>query len=215
MSKRTRREALATSSGEPARLVGRILSAAEETSLLDRLVARDEQALVKLIDLATPWLLGLTLSMLRDPDDAEDVVQEAFTIVWNRIELVDQHHSLIPWLLSVARNRAIDRLRSGRRASARLARLEAHRMESAATVAAPEANEAALPGWHIHESVHAAIETLPDDQRDVVILAYFRGLTHSEIAGHLGLPLGTIKTRIRLAFDKLRVALAPIKDWVP
>ena len=77
-----------------------------------------------------------------------------------------------------------------------------------------EFNEAARPGWHVHESVHAALAALPDDQREVVRLAYFGGLTHSEIAGALGIPMGTVKTRLRLAFDKLRVSLASIKDWV-
>ena len=75
-------------------------------------------------------------------------------------------------------------------------------------------DEAARPGWHVHDSVHAALERLPADQREAVRLAYFRGLTHSEIATRLDIPMGTVKTRLRLAFDKLRVALAPIKDWI-
>ena len=66
----------------------------------------------------------------------------------------------------------------------------------------------------MHEAVHAALRTLPEDQRDVVRLAYFEGLTHSEIAGRLEIPLGTVKTRLRLAFDKLRPGLASIRDWV-
>ena len=77
-----------------------------------------------------------------------------------------------------------------------------------------EFNEAAQPGWHVHESVHAALASLPADQREAVRLAYFRGLTHSEIAAELAIPMGTVKTRLRLAFDKLRVSLGPIKDWV-
>ena len=71
------------------------------------------------------------------------------------------------------------------------------------------------PGWHVHQSVHAALAGLPPEQGETVRLAYFHGLTHSEIAQRLGIPMGTVKTRLRLAFDKLRVALAPIKDWVP
>jgi len=66
----------------------------------------------------------------------------------------------------------------------------------------------------VHESVHAALRALPAEQREVVRLAYFQGLTHSEIARQLGIPMGTVKTRLRLAFDKLRTALAPIRDWV-
>jgi RNA polymerase sigma-70 factor (ECF subfamily) len=77
-----------------------------------------------------------------------------------------------------------------------------------------EPNEAARPGWHVHESVHAALAALPAEQREAVELAYFRGLTHTEIARMLEIPMGTVKTRLRLAMGKLRTALAPIKDWV-
>ena len=66
----------------------------------------------------------------------------------------------------------------------------------------------------MHETVHAALRALPEDQRDAVRLAYFEGLTHSEIAERLQIPLGTVKTRLRLAFDKLRAGLDSIRDWV-
>jgi RNA polymerase sigma-70 factor (ECF subfamily) len=66
----------------------------------------------------------------------------------------------------------------------------------------------------VHAQVHAALGALPLDQRTAVQLAYFEGLTHSEIAQRLGIPLGTVKTRLRLAFDRLRTALAGLKDWV-
>jgi RNA polymerase sigma-70 factor, ECF subfamily len=117
-------------------------------------------------------------------------------------------------LLRITRNRAIDRLRRRARGRARLARAKAQGALPDDSVAAVEPNEAARPGWHVHESVHAALAALPPEQREAVQLAYFRGLTHSEIAHTLEIPMGTVKTRLRLAFDKLRVALAPIKDWV-
>jgi len=68
--------------------------------------------------------------------------------------------------------------------------------------------------WRVHAQVHAALDTLPPDQRTAVQLAYFEGLTHSEIAHRLALPLGTVKTRLRLAFGRLRTALAGLEDWV-
>ena len=77
-----------------------------------------------------------------------------------------------------------------------------------------EPNEAARPGWHVHTQVHAALDALPTDQHAVVRLAYFEGLTQSEIAKHLGIPLGTVKTRLRLAFGHLRTALGGLKDWI-
>jgi RNA polymerase sigma-70 factor (ECF subfamily) len=66
----------------------------------------------------------------------------------------------------------------------------------------------------VHRSVHTALEALPPEQREAVRLAYFQGLTHSEIAKQLAIPMGTVKTRLRLALDKLRSSLAPIKDWL-
>ncbi len=77
-----------------------------------------------------------------------------------------------------------------------------------------EPNEAAHPGWHVHAEVHAALAELPGDRRQAVQLAYFEGQTHSEIAARLEIPLGTVKTRLRLGLGQLRERLASIKDWV-
>ncbi len=193
----------------------RPLGLARESTLRRRLMARDEQALVELIELASPWLLGLVQSMLRDQDEAEEVVLEVFATAWDRVgTLGDEHDALLPWLLRIARNRAIDRLRRRRRWRLKLDRAKAFGEVSADRVGPREVNEAAQPGWHVHETVHAALARLPADQREVVRLAYFEGLTHSEIARRLDLPMGTVKTRLRLAFDKLRVTLGSIKDWI-
>jgi RNA polymerase sigma-70 factor (ECF subfamily) len=193
----------------------RPLALTGESSLRRRLAARDEQALVELIDLASPWLLGITQGMLSDADEAQEVVLEVFATAWDRIGgLGDEHDALLPWLLRIARNRAIDRLRRRRRARLKLARAEAYGELPPDRVHASEVDEAARPGWHVHQSVHAALESLPPEQREAVRLAYFQGLTHSEIAGQLAIPMGTVKTRLRLALDKLRLALAPIKDWI-
>ncbi len=198
--------------GQPG---GKGLALKDEASLRQRLVNRDEQALVELIEVASPWLLGITQSMLSDADEAEEVVLEVFTTAWERAgALGDQHETLLPWLLRIARNRAIDRLRRRARWRRKLARAEAYGEVPVGHPSSAEFNEAARPGWHVHESVHAALAALPPDQREAVRLAYFRGLTHSEIAAELAIPMGTVKTRLRLAFDKLRVSLGPIKDWV-
>ncbi|HTS87428.1 MAG TPA: sigma-70 family RNA polymerase sigma factor [Gemmatimonadales bacterium] len=201
----------ARAAGEPG---ARILTLEHEASLQARLLARDERALLELIDLATPWLLGVAQAMLSDQDEAEEVVQEAFTIVWRRVDLFDRESGrLLPWLLRITRNRAIDRLRARRRRRLKTERLQAYQAFGEGWTAAREPNEASRPGWHVHESVHAALRALPEDQRLAVQLAYFEGLTQSEIAERLGIPLGTVKTRLRLAFDKLRTTLAPIRDW--
>jgi RNA polymerase sigma-70 factor, ECF subfamily len=190
------------------------LSAAAALSLHARLAARDEQALAELIEIITPWLLGIAQGLLSDTDEAEEVVQEVFTIVWNRIGRVPTDpRGLLAWVLRIARNRAIDRLRSHRRRLQKSARLLAHGVD-AESFAAAEPDEAGTPGWHVHRTVHAALAALPEEQQLVVRLAYFRGHTHSEIAARLGIPIGTVKTRLRLAVDKLRLALAPMKDWI-
>ncbi len=193
----------------------RLLSDEREASLAAGLLARDERALVQLVELATPWLLAVAQAMLADRDEAEEVVQETFTIAWRRVDLFDQHSGrLMPWLLRITRNRAIDRLRGRRRRLDKARRLVSLGGLGDSSSAPVEPDEAGTPGWQVHRAVHAALATLPPEQREVVQLAYFEGLTHSEIAGRLSLPLGTVKTRLRLAFDKLRGGLSSLKDWV-
>lgn len=214
MPKSERPPASGTGTPAPGRPV-RALALKDEASLRERLVARDEQALVELIEIASPWLLGLTQSMLSDADEAEEVVLEVFGSVWERAgSLGEGHDMLLPWLLRITRNRAIDRLRRRARWRRKIVRAEAYGEVPVGQPATAEFNEAARPGWHVHESVHAALAGLPADQREVIRLAYFRGLTHSEIAAELSIPMGTVKTRLRLAFDKLRAALGPLRDWV-
>ncbi|MEP6688552.1 MAG: RNA polymerase sigma factor [Gemmatimonadales bacterium] len=201
-----------SAAGPPGR---RPLALEGEASLRRRLVARDEQALVELIEVASPWLLGVTQGLLSDADEAREVVLETFAAAWDRVDrLGDEHDALLPWLLRIARNRAIDRLRRRRRFRLKLSRAEAYGELPQDRVNAVEVNEAAQPGWHVHRSVHAALDALPAEQREAVRLAYFQGLTHSEIAKQLAIPMGTVKTRLRLALDKLRTSLAPIKDWI-
>ena len=189
------------------------LAAGWETSLRQRLAARDEQALVELVELATPWLLNVAQTMLQDRDEAEEVVMHTFRIVWENVTpAAGGHGGLMPYLLRVARHRAIDRLRGRRRNQQKIAAaaLEWGRQ----SVAPVEPDEAGYPGWQVHAQVHAALEALPAEQRAAVQLAYFEGLTQSQVAVRLGIPLGTVKTRLRLAFDRLRVALSGLKDWV-
>lgn len=206
--------------GEPTRASGsgpKRVGLAREVSLRRRLVARDEQALVELVDLATPWLLGLTQAMLQDRDEAEDVVMDTFRTLWDNVtpgtETDEPGSGLMPYLLRVARHRAIDRLRARRRRDRMLSGVAAEWGRQ--PVRPVEPNEAADPGWRVHAQVHQALDQLPAEQRAAVQLAYFGGFTHSEIAAQLGIPLGTVKTRLRLAFTRLRTALAPVKDWVP
>jgi RNA polymerase sigma-70 factor (ECF subfamily) len=191
-------------SSGPARRLS--LSAASEGSLRARLCARDEQALVELIELTTPWLLGLVQGMLDDADEAEDVLLETFRVVWDRIDPVGPQ-GLLPLVFRIARNRSIDRLRRRKRWQ-RLGR--AWRAEADEVVPAVGNH----PGWQVHAQVQSALGELPEEQREVVRLAYYGGLSQSEIARQLAVPLGTVKTRLRLAYDKLRASLASLRGWV-
>lgn len=191
------------------------LSQEHQRSLERRLKAGDERALGELFDLVAPWILGLVLHILHDEDEAEEVVSDVFVQVWRHI---DQHDAgrgpLVPWVLSIARNRSLDALRRRRRWWRKSARLEqAHTVDvGAIPPAAP--HEAAVPGWPVHREVHAALAALPEEQRRVVLLSYFEGLSHREIAQRLHQPLGTVKTRLRTAHQRLTESLGHLKDWV-
>jgi RNA polymerase sigma-70 factor (ECF subfamily) len=185
-----------------------------DETLRNRIAARDEQALAELVELTSPWLLGIAHAMLHDADEAEEVLMETFRIVWTTVTpATEESRGLLPYLLRVTRHRAIDRLRRRQRRRRHLGLFAPQELDRS-RVPAIEPNEAAQPGWQVHAQVHAALRDLPEEQRAAIQLAYFEGLTQSEIAGTLGIPLGTVKTRLRLAFGHLRSVLAHLRDWV-
>ncbi len=183
------------------------LSPAVEGGLRARLCARDEQALVELIELTTPWLLGLIQGMLDDADETEDVLLETFRLVWDRID-PNGPSGLLPLVFRIAHNKAIDRLRRRKRHRHLAARWRAE----VDTVAV--ASAASHPGWQVHTQVRAALGALPEEQQAVIQLAFFTGLSQSEIAQRLAVPLGTVKTRLRLAYGKLRTSLGSLRGWL-
>lgn len=190
--------------GSPVRRL--VLTPSVEGDLRARLCARDEQALVELIELTTPWLLGFVQGMLDDADEAEDVLLETFRRLWDRID-PSGPTGLIPLVFRIARNLAIDRLRSRKRQRT----LAVNWGAEVDTVTAPAAGHL---GWQVHGQVQRALGDLPEEQRAVIQLAYYSGLSQSEIAQQLGLPLGTVKTRLRLAYGRLRTALASLRGWL-
>jgi RNA polymerase sigma-70 factor, ECF subfamily len=165
--------------------------------LVRRLAAQDQSALAEFYDRFASLVNALALRILRDSSDAEDVVQEVFLQAWRQADRFDASRgSPEAWLCTIARTRAIDRLRR------RAARREEPE-ESAPPPSGAPRNEEAL-------AVRKAIDGLSDDQRRALELAYYEGLTQTEIATRLGEPLGTIKTRIRTAMIRLREALGPL-----
>jgi len=190
------------------------LSQEQERSLERRLKARDERALGELYDQVAPWVMGLTFRILQDEDEAGEVIGDVFVQVWRHIDQHDARRGpLVPWILSIARNRALDVLRRRRRWSRKTERI-AQAQGAPDDIVASTPHEASVPGWPVHREVHAALAALPEEQRSVVLLSYFEGLSHREIARRLHQPLGTVKTRMRMAQHRLTERLKHLKDWL-
>ena len=172
-----------------------------DIALIERIVAREADAVGELYDRHNRLLFGLILRILRDRSEAEEVLQEVFVLVWTRAETYNVAlGSPAAWLVRIARNRAIDRLRAN---AVRLRAVES--APAAANVDSPEAQAAASEQQRV---VARALESLPADQRTLIEEAYFLGMTQSELADKFKLPLGTVKTRIRAGMQALRQQLS-------
>jgi RNA polymerase sigma-70 factor (ECF subfamily) len=175
----------------------------DDLDLLALVGAGRAEALEALYSRYAGRVYSLALGLLRDPGFAEEVTEEVFLSLWRRSATYDSQRSrFTTWLLSIAHHRAVDRLRQ-RRATPFLEPEEA--LERVADPA-PDPLETASRNLE-GEQAHRALETLPPEQREVLVLAYFRGYTQSEIARRLKIPLGTVKTRMRLGLKKLRETL--------
>ena len=175
---------------------------ASDTELLHAIARGDELSLAALYDRYAAILLGLLLRILHSRPEAEDVLQEVFVQVWRRAGDFDEARGRgFTWLVTLARSRAIDRLRSidARTRAAQAAQREVREETQDATDDVLHAEQRAV--------VQAALARLPEEQRRALCLAYYDGLTQSEIAAHLKQPLGTIKTRMRSGLIKLRELL--------
>jgi RNA polymerase sigma-70 factor (ECF subfamily) len=174
-----------------------IADAAADIALMARVVARDEAAIGELYDRHNRLLFGLILRILRERSEAEDVLQEVFLQVWTRAATYNVAlGSPAGWLVRIARNRAIDRMR------ANAVRVRA--VEGAAPPTEPANPEVNAALTEQQRAVARALESLPEDQRLLIEHAYFQGLTQSELAERFKLPLGTVKTRVRSGMIALR-----------
>ena len=174
-----------------------------EIELLKAIAAKDEAALAMLYDRYRVILFGLLMRILNNREEAEDVLQEVFLQVWRKAADFDQNRGRpFTWLVTLARSRGIDRLRT-LAARERLA-------EAGAQGASEQTSDAATDAFKSEQRglVTNALAQLPDEQKRPIMLAYFDGLTQSEIATRLGAPLGTVKTRMRTGLMKLREMLA-------
>jgi len=174
------------------------MSAAGDMGLLTRIQSGDQEAMSALFDRYGTMVYSVALRVLKDAGEAEDVMQEIFVQVWkNPGAFVSGKGSLSGWLVVVARNRAIDMIRRRRPTE----QVELFALPSSTNLAR-EAERNSLLG-----KIRGVMGSLPEEQRKSVELAFFEGLSHSEIAEKTGDPLGTVKTRIRLALTTIRKAL--------
>jgi RNA polymerase sigma-70 factor (ECF subfamily) len=180
-----------------------------DLALVARIEARDAEALALLYDRHSARMMGLGQRILGDSGEAEEVLQEVFLHVWRSAHTFDaERGSVLAWLLVATRSRAIDRLRARRPAS----RGELKRLDDVPETASPVDVESDSVSREWEAVCRAAIGELPAEQRLVLELAYFEGLTHVEIARRTDTPLGTVKTRVRLGLMKLRERIRPYRE---
>jgi RNA polymerase sigma-70 factor (ECF subfamily) len=181
------------------------LEATDDLALVRRVVAREEAALAELYDRYASLLLAVVRRILFAGPDAEEVVQEAFLQVWLQADRYDPARSSVStWLVLIGRSRALDRLRSRHARDRAVAAAEA---EPKAPVDASSGGETHVLHTERRKRVREALGELPSEQREVLELAFFGGLSQTEISMRTGAPLGTVKTRALLGMKKLRQAL--------
>lgn len=197
-----------------------------DDELMARVAAGDQEAFAALYDRHAQTVYGTVMRYLRDPAAAEDVVQETYLALWSRSETYSpEAGSLIGWLLTIARHRAIDWMRAASRrplvgglppaasdgAESDLERLLALGRPVALAAGADEPSDVAERRW-VRAVVRTAIDGMPGLERQALELAFDHELTQTEIAARLGWPLGTVKTRTRRALLRLRVVLESVPD---
>lgn len=169
----------------------------------------DQHALATLYDRTSPQVYGLVLKILDNREAAEEVTLDVYTQVWRQVHTYDETRGTPgSWLMTIARTRAIDRFRVEIAERGRIESLDAVEF-FASDGDTPEED---LAGQQRRRYVRQALALLTAEQREPIALAYFFGLSQSEIADKLNVPLGTIKTRMRLGMMKLRDTLAPHQE---
>lgn len=179
------------------------MDALHDSELARRVAAKDRAAFLALYDRYAGRVYGLCLRVLREPGAAEEVSQESFLKLWVRAGQFDPRRgALLSWLLTIARRTALDRLRREARRPALQDQADADDIFRHIPDPATQSEEAR---WG---TLRMALQQLPAAQRAAIELAYYQGLSHREIAEHLEVPLGTVKTRLRLGMQRLR------RDWL-
>ncbi len=167
-------------------------------------MAGDESAFATLYDRYSPMLFGMLMRILQDSQAAEEVLQDIFLQLWRKPEQFDSSRGSLPaWLTVIGRNRAISKLR-GRPTQEVLEHTDGL---YANTLASSQNIEKEASRTQLLDRLKLAMASLPEEQRQVIELAYFEGMTQSEIATRTGSPLGTVKTRVRTGMQSLKQLL--------
>ena len=189
---------------EKVKRVPKLLSI--EKTEMNRLLAvlaenRDKEIFSQLFSHFAPRLKSMLMGTGTDPETAEEVAQEAMISVWRKCEMYDPNKaSASTWIFTIARNLRIDRFRKEKRP-------EFDPNDPSLVPAAEPMADDQLEANDRRAVVKGAVKELPEEQREVVALSFVAGLSHQEIADQLNLPLGTVKSRLRLSFEKLRTSL--------
>ncbi len=175
-------------------------TALNEVQLIRRIAARDQNALSELYAAYGGMVYGLAYRILQNSTFAEEVTQDIFLTIWNQASRWDSARgTLAAWMLSIARNASIDRLRQEQRRPLRTAVDLDEMLEFVGGGGTVDD-----PAWHDGRLLRTLMGRLPTEQAEAIQLAFFEGLSHTEIAERLKLPLGTVKTRVRLGMMKLK-----------
>ncbi|MFQ6019401.1 MAG: RNA polymerase sigma factor [Dehalococcoidia bacterium] len=174
----------------------------EDEDLAEGIRRREPRAMELLYDRHCRQAFGLAYRILGDGPSAEDAVQEAFLTVWRQAHRLEPARGVVSFLMTVVHHKAIDLLRTRRGQTARYLPLNPAAIEQQGA----DVLETVADSLR-RDAVKEALRSLPQEQRQPIELAYFGGLTHVEIAEALGVPLGTVKSRLRLGLEKMRSAL--------
>ena len=192
-------------------------TASEGNARLEQLIARtalkDQAAFKQMYDLTVRTLLAITTRLLREQAWAEEVLQEAYVSIWNSAGNYSSAKAApMTWLMTIARNRAMDALRSTTSERANIVRPTVSGDEDGESGVPDIADESAGPLERLMQNIDAkqlkgCLQTLEPSQRQAIALAFYDGLTHSELATHMHEPLGTVKAWVRRGLDKLKKCL--------
>jgi RNA polymerase sigma-70 factor (ECF subfamily) len=185
-------------------------STSDDVTLLQAVARRDEAAFEELYDRMSRPLFSMVLRVVRGRAEAEEVLQEAFWQIWeNAPSFQTTLGSPFCWMVTIARRKAIDRLRSSSRHLQRITEAQAQRVDDdyAPAIALDQ-----IAAGERSATVNAALAALAPEERQAIVLAFFDGLTHPEIAAALSAPVGTIKSRIKRGLSKLESALGNLQS---